>query len=240
MRAKDIVCAPIAKARADALVRRLHYSRTVVRNSQLHVGVFIGGRLEGALQFGPPMAKRTVLGLVRDTPWNGMVELNRLAFSERLPRNSESRALGVTLRLLRKHVPHCEWVLSFADACRCGDGTIYRAAGFLLTGIKRSEFWRLPPDLAALHGHDVVHKLTVQNKSSGLSREVLRRTRGGNLPMAECARRFGGELIEGFQLRYVYFLKPKARQRLAVPVLPYSAIAEAGAAMYRGEKVRRR
>jgi hypothetical protein len=36
------------------------------------------------------------------------------------------------------------------------------------------------------------------------------------------------------QLRYLYFLHPTAKDRLTVPVLPYSAIAEAGATMYKG------
>ena len=45
--------------------------------------------------------------------------------------------------------------------------------------------------------------------------------------------------LEGFQLRYIYFLNPQARERLAVPILPFSKIEEMGAGMYRGEKVTR-
>ena len=46
--AKDIYVAPISSADAAALVRRVHYSGKVVQNSQLHFGVFLDGRLEGA------------------------------------------------------------------------------------------------------------------------------------------------------------------------------------------------
>jgi len=42
--------------------------------------------------------------------------------------------------------------------------------------------------------------------------------------------------LTGFQLRYVKFLAPAWRDRLTVSVLPYSAIAAAGAAMYRGKR----
>ena len=45
--------------------------------------------------------------------------------------------------------------------------------------------------------------------------------------------------IPGFQLRYIYFLNPKASERLTVPVLPFSKIEEMGASMYRGEKITR-
>ena len=100
--------------------------------------MFLGTRLEGALQFGPSLDRRKLLGLVEGTQWNGFLELNRLAFSDNLPRNSESRALGVALRLIRRQYPQIEWIVSFADATQCGDGTIYRAAGFLLTRIKRN------------------------------------------------------------------------------------------------------
>ena len=39
----------------------------------------------------------------------------------------------------------------------------------------------------------------------------------------------------GFQLRYVYFLDPTARERLTVPILPFSEIDKRGAGMYRGQ-----
>ena len=60
------------------------------------------------MTFGPSMDKSNILGLVRDTAWNGFLELNRLAFSEALPRNSESRALSIALRMIRKHYPHAQ------------------------------------------------------------------------------------------------------------------------------------
>jgi len=83
--------------------------------------------------------KRKLIGLVEGTKWNEFIELNRLAFTDTLPRNSESRALGVAMRLLRKYAPQLKWVISFADATQCGDGTIYRAAGFVLTSIKENQ-----------------------------------------------------------------------------------------------------
>jgi hypothetical protein len=41
-------------------------------------------------------------------------------------------------------------------------------------------------------------------------------------------------------LRYVYFLTHSARNRLTVPIIPFSCIEEMGAAMYRGEKITQR
>jgi len=39
----------------------------------------------------------------------------------------------------------------------------------------------------------------------------------------------------GFQLRYIYFLDPTARERLTVPIIPFSEIDRRGAGMYRGK-----
>lgn len=234
--AKDIRLAPVSSRDAGRLVKRVHYSGRVVNNSQLHLGVFLGGRLEGAMQFGPPLDRRKLLHLVTGTAWNEFMELNRMAFSERLPRNSESRALGVAMRLLRRHYPHLKWVVSFADGTQCGDGTIYRAAGFVLTGMSKGSLWMLPPDLAEINGAPVAHLLKVQDKGNALSREILQRCQGKNLTIAKCAKLFGGRVMPGFQFRYLYFLDPSARQRLTVPVIPFSRIDDIGGGMYRGLK----
>lgn len=216
--AKDIRVAPIAAADAKRLVKRLHYSGKTANNSQLHLGVFLDGMLEGAMQFGPSMDKRKIQGLVSGTKWNGFLELNRMAFSDRLPRNSESRALGVAFRMIRKTYPHIEWVVSFADATQCGDGTIYRAAGFVLTGIKRNK------TILILNDGTIVADKTLNNENyrrAGLNAGVF--------------KKMGAKPLEGHQLRYMYFLNPAAKERLTVPVLPFSAIDDAGAGMYLGK-----
>ncbi len=230
---------PIPAAEANALVRRVHYSGKVVNNSQLHIGVYYRGKLEGAMQFGPPLDKRKLLGLVEGTPWNGFLELNRLAFSDALPRNSESRALGIAMRMLRKHAPHVQWVVSFADGAQCGDGTIYRAAGFVLTGIRpNTSLWQGPGgdvgnDITVKAGRPIVVSRTTMTKGQHVGRT------NGKASMAAFAAA-GYRPIPGYQLRYLYFLDPTARERLTVPILPFSEIERRGAGMYKGQPVSRR
>jgi hypothetical protein len=143
--AKRIIVKPISAQDANRIVRQLHYSGKVVNNSQLHLGVFLDGKCGGAMQFGPSLDKRKMLGLVTGTLWNEFIELNRMAFADWLPRNGESRALGYAFRFIRKHYPHIKWIVSFADGTQCGDGTIYRASGFVLTGIKENnQIWEAP------------------------------------------------------------------------------------------------
>ncbi len=223
--AKRILVKPISSQDARRVIRSLHYSGKVVQNSQVHLGVFLDGKCGGALQFGPPMDRRKLLTLVEGTQWNEMIELNRMALADWLPRNGESRAIGYAMRWLRKTYPWLKWVVSFSDGTQCGDGTIYRASGFVLTGIsERNEMLRLP-------NGEVVHRLALNTNKS------LAAAHGGAaLGAARLATVMNAQRLVGHQLRYVYFLDPACRAKLTVPVLPFSAIDDAGARMYKGVK----
>lgn len=137
-RCKEIEIKVIPSNIANAFVRKHHYSGKVVPNSVLHFGAFLDGRLHGVLSYGSSMVKKNVIGLVEGTGWNEFLELNRMAFDDYLPRNSESYCIGATLRMIKKKAPHVKWIISFADGTQCGDGTIYRASNFVLTGINKN------------------------------------------------------------------------------------------------------
>jgi hypothetical protein len=225
MTAKDILVKPITSASASVVVKSHHYSAKALSNSQLHLGVFWDGGLEGVMSFGPPMDRRRMLHLVRGTPWEGMIELNRMAFSPRLPRNSESRALGVAMRMIKSKAPQIQWVLSFADGTRCGDGTIYRAAGFWLTQIRANTTMLVTPK--GFIFTDLAFKV-----SPGVRSRVQKEVGPAKSPTD--AIRLGCKTLDGAMLRYIYPLRHDVKERLTVPILPYSEIARAGVAMYRG------
>ena len=234
--AKDIVVKPIKASAANALVKRVHYSGKVVNNSNLHFGAFLNGKLEGAMSFGSPLDKRKVLTLVEGTAWAGMLELNRMAFSDRLPRNSESRCMAIAFKLIKKHYPHIEWVLSFSDGTQCGDGTIYRASGFVLTGLKKnSQIWESP------NGELYSRTSLTDGRSKRVQAQARATAGGGNFGGGASMKPYvdaGWKPLQGFQLRYIYFLNKDARQRLTVPVIPFSRIDEMGAGMYKGKPKR--
>jgi hypothetical protein len=223
--AKDLVVKPIAAADANRIVRSLHYSGKVVQNSQVHLGVFLNGRCGGAMQFGPSLDKRKIQGLVKGTLWNEFIELNRMAFADWLPRNGESRCIGYAMRWFRKTYPQIKWLVSFADGTQCGDGTIYRASGFVLTGIKQNaEIWKMPD------GKNVA----TSSLRPGIGTMKFAAMTNGSSSMA-AFKEAGAKPLSGFQLRYVYFIDHAYRERLTVPVLPFSEIAQRGASMYRGK-----
>lgn len=235
--AKDLIVKPISAKDANRIVKAFHYSGKVVQNSQLHLGVFLNGRCGGAMQFGPSLDKRKIQGLVSGTLWNEFIELNRMAFADWLPRNSESRCIGYAMRWIRKTYPHIKWVVSFADGTQCGDGTIYRASGFVLTGIKENKTLCQTAD-----GFVFASKTVTGLGSQGgeaVRREIQRRTGVlvGDDGAASIAKlkAVGTTELPGFQLRYIYFLDPACRGNLTVPIIPFSEIARRGAGMYRGK-----
>jgi hypothetical protein len=210
--AKNLIVKPIAAQDANKIIKRLHYSGKVVNNSQLHLGVFFNGRCGGAMQFGPSMRKDLIRPLVADTGWNEFMELNRLAFADWLPRNGESRAIAYAMRFIKKNYPFVKWIISFADGTQCGDGTIYRASGFYLTGIKVNKQLRINP-----HTGQPMQSMAAFHKCLSSEYHTWRP-------------------LEGYQLRYIYFLDPTAKDRLTVPILPFSEIEKRGAGMYKGIK----
>lgn len=235
--AKDIIVKPIKASAANALVKRVHYSGKTVNNSSLHFGAFLNGKLEGAMSFGSPMDKRKTLPLVEGTSWTGMLELNRMAFSDKLPRNSESRCLAIAFRLIKKHYPNIEWILSFSDGAQCGDGTIYRASGFLLTQIKKnSSLYETPSGVPIAR---MTWDSATPDRRVKIAKKYGFEKYDTSSFLSKTAKMNGMNSLAGYQLRYIYFLNKNARQRLTVPVIPFSRIDEMGAGMYKGKPKQR-
>lgn len=211
-KAKDIFIKPIKARVANDVIKKIHYSGKVVPNSQIHFGVFLDGKLEGAMQFGPSINKKGTMNLVKGTGFNEFIELNRMAFSDVLPKYSESRAIGITMRLIKKMYPQIKWVISFSDGTQCGDGTIYRASGFHLVDIRESDALRLNPKTGK-----VVH--VIQAHHLMITKEFKH-----------------WEKTKGYQLKYIYFIDKSYKEGLTMPILPFSDIDKRGAGMYKGIK----
>ena len=234
-RAKEIKLKVIPSKIAVPFVKKHHYSGKVVVNSNLHFGAFLDGKLHGVMSFGSSTDKRRMIGLVKGTKWNEFLELNRMTFDDYLPKNSESRCISQAIKLIKKNAPNIKWIISFADGCSCGDGTIYRASNFVLTGIKKNE------GICRLPSGEKIHKLslnTVPNKRRAeLGGKSFYDITGGVYSFKKYLEYSGAKLLDGYQLRYIYFIDKSYKERLTVPILPFSTIDELNARMYKGEKI---
>lgn len=150
-----------------------------------------------------------------------------------LPRNGESRAIAYAMRFIKKTYPHISFVVSYADGAQCGDGTIYRASGFVLTDIKKNtSMWKMPDGEVVC---SIVFNPGFQG-NAGKNSIKARYGKTGSGAATSFLKGIGAEQIPGFQLRYIYFLDPTAKDRLTVPILPFSEIERRGAGMYKGIK----
>lgn len=213
-RAKEIVVKVIPSKIGNEFVKKHHYSGKVVPNSTLHFGAFLDNKLHGVMSFGPSINKKGTINLVKDTGWNEFLELNRMAFDDYLPKNSESRCISIALKLLKKNAPQIKWVISFADGCQCGDGTIYRASGFKLVGITPNTAIRVNPKTREKVHIIQAHHLKIQSKEFR-----------------------SWEPIKGNMLKYIYFIDKSKEKDLTVPIIPFSKIDDLNAGMYKGEKI---
>jgi len=224
MSAKEIIVKPIPKPLADKIVKKYHYSGKVVKNSNLCFGIYYKGILLGAMQYGSPTDKRKMLPMVKGTLWNEMIELNRMAFSDALPRFAESRAIAYSLKWMKKNTG-IRWVISFADGCQCGHGTIYQASNFKLCQIKENNgLIQLPTgEVKAMISlrPDANHKM-VEDGYSSINKWLNDKHKGW-------------KKLKGYMYKYIYFIDKEAEKNFTGEFIPFSKIKELDIEMYKGK-----
>jgi len=231
-RAKDIIVKVIPAKIANEFVKKHHYSGKVVPNSRLHFGAFLDGSLHGVMSFGSSMDKRKTIAYCTNTLWNEFLELNRMAFDDYLPKNSESRCMSIAIKMIKKQAPHIKWILSFADGTMCGDGTIYRASGFCLVKIGANTTIYEFPDGKRIALLTLTKGSDLQTKRKAAERYGAEMTSKASMkPFID----IGAKKASGFILGYIYLIDKSCK--ITVPIIPFSKIDELGAGMYKGQKI---
>ena len=190
---------------ANDLICRNHYSGKVYPLSTEHHGIYIDGELLGVLQWGAGMNPDSGSSIVSGTKNGEWLELNRMWLDDAAPRNSESRAISFSIKLLRKTRPEVQWIQSFADE-RCGGlGVVYQACSFDYLGEHTSVFWELDGQW--------YHNISATVRGDALSKRPSAAHLQANL---EKATRH-----ELRQFRYWKGLTKNAKRCLMLPILPY-------------------
>lgn len=199
---KNFYVAQIPCREAREIITRFHYSKRVVNNSYIHLGVYLEGALKGVLQFGYALCPARAGKVVQGTVQGEYLELNRMWLSESAPRNSESKAISYAIKYIKRACPTVAWIQSFADE-RCGGlGVVYQAANFVYIGSHITIFYELDGE--------VYHKmLLATHKKCGARGRYLK----DNIDRSE-KKSFR-------QFRYVFFIKRDWMKRLNMKVLPY-------------------
>lgn len=192
----DLHVAKISAWLARLVITHFHYSHRFVNNSYLHLGIFEGRDLVGVMQWGYAMNPSSGSKVVSGTGNREYMELNRLWMHDRMPKNSESRAISYALKTIKLLYPSVEWVQTFADE-RCGRfGVVYQASNFEYVGSHITTFYELDGEW--------FHKIafTAKGRKAG--------ARGAHLQAN--AERVKAHKFN--QFRYIRFLNKRARKRL--------------------------
>lgn len=184
------------------MIKRNHYSGTVVNNSYLHLGIFMDSVLVGVMQWGYALNPASTGHIVLGSTSTDYLELNRMWLDDVAPRNSESRAISYAVRYIRKAMPHVKWLQSFADG-RCGRlGVVYQAASWMYLGYHNAMFYELDGQ--------TYHKIAMTAATRGGRRGAFLRANADRATSRQWR-----------QYRYVKILYRPWQRRLLLTPLPY-------------------
>jgi hypothetical protein len=149
---------------AAIVYRRWHYLGDQGFISRINFGAYFEQVIEGAISYGPPNATDLDGYWTRHTQEQWW-EIKRLVMSPKCPKNSESRFIAITMKLLRRLV-EVRGIVTYADDGQGHVGTIYKASGFTSLGMTaaKSDFW-------------VNGKVQQRGKTRGIEGEWKPRTR---------------------------------------------------------------
>ncbi len=183
---------------AEVIIRH-HYLHAMAAGLRLCFGIrdhMLGAIVPNAGPVGGPK-------LVEGAGTLDCLTLARLWLDDALPRNSESRALGLLVRALRRH-SSVKFLLSYADPVAGHVGYVYQAGNRLYTGLAENQ------PLLDLGDGVPRHLRSVGSTFGTHSAASFRRC---GLPI-----RF---IPLQANHRYVVFVDRTWRDRLHAPVLPY-------------------
>jgi hypothetical protein len=129
--------------------------------------------------------------------------LTRLWLSDELPRNSESRVLGIITRSIKKNT-NLKFLMAYSDPSAGHVGTIYQACGWLYTGLSSAMPLYDLGDGKLYHSRSLAHCYGSHSMKFFNQRGVTLKT----IPQAP-------------KHRYIRFLDPAWQSRLEVSIQPY-------------------
>lgn len=109
-----------------------HYTKTFPDSTKYTFAGFIEGKLAGIITYGMGVGLNQYTSLLPDLQKGEYLELTRLWSPDGFPKNTESKLIAESRKLLPSNV---RLIMSFADGSRGHVGTIYQASNFHYCGL---------------------------------------------------------------------------------------------------------
>ncbi len=146
----------IKRKKAVDVIKKNHYSKKVTPNGYLNIGIFIDNCMVGVLMFGHLFNASYHSKIVSGGNSCNAMELNRMWINDNAPKNTASKAISYSIKLIKKKYSNIKWIQSFADE-RCKRfGVVYQACSFNYYGEHNTVFYEL--DGVVYHNIEVNRK----------------------------------------------------------------------------------
>jgi len=202
---REMVVGPASRSDVNEFAQRWHYTATG-GNMLWNYGLWDGYSLVGVVSYNLPTMPACSAFFGQEN-WEWVVHMGRLVCAEDAPRNTESRLISGSLRLLKQDRPIARACVTYAAVSVGHIGYVYQATNALYLGTTQ-------PD-----------RYLIDNK--GIRRSPRSRPDGSGASESELYREMGWTLHKELgKHRYVYLLGSKTERKEALkllkfPVLPY-------------------
>lgn len=146
----------LTKATLDAIkyaCKHFHYSHSVPANPIGYNVYNDGGEWCGCILYA--VGATPNIGTAYNVPTGGVLELVRVALNGK--QEQTSRAVAMSLKQLKKDVPQCRLVVSYADVDQNHIGTIYQATNWIYEGMSKGDTYFI------IHGKKT-HRKTISSR----------------------------------------------------------------------------
>ena len=208
---RDIEVKEIDTSIAREYISTFHYSKTFPDSTRFCYGAFIKNQIIGVICYGMGCGKNQYLAVIPDIQNGQYIELTRVWCMNEAPRNTESKFISETLKMLPKDII---LVLSFSDNAQGHCGLIYQATNWYYLGVNKGGKMLLLPNGIQKHP-----------RLLGIYRD--RHPEYSHMNNKELMELLGYEYCEGgSKHRYVYLrgggsLKRKMYMQITNRILPY-------------------
>lgn len=198
---RDYMCTKVSTRDVEEFCRRYHYTGTG-GSMNWRYGLWDGHTLIGVIAYNMP-TRATCESVFGPEHFDKVWHMGRLAMAEDAPRNSESRLISLSLKMIQAAHPETWAVLTFAAVSAGHIGYVYQATNALYTG----------------SGGDASYLVDLKGRRRATNQGV-------GLTKAQIAERGWTEVKEPPKHRYLYILGSKTQRRqrralLRLPTLPY-------------------
>ncbi|HNX02173.1 MAG TPA: hypothetical protein PLE33_06015 [Candidatus Cloacimonas sp.] len=132
---------PIDNQMAIHYIVREHYLHNFKGDILISFGIYQEEKLSGVLIYGECWN----VGRFKKIVKGKFVELLRMHLSDDLPKNSESRAISLTIKCIRKQFPELRHIFTYGDGVKNGIGICYKGANFAFVEKTHYPFSRIDP-----------------------------------------------------------------------------------------------